>query len=77
MIVPNMPPRAAIVTSLSNLSIYTQEGSMRRGMKDDDDKKAVRDSYYRNEAYAVEDCGKFMAVDFTKVKLSSGKGTWK
>ncbi|WP_424408075.1 phage major capsid protein, P2 family [Pasteurella sp. PK-2025] len=77
MIVPNMPPRAAIVTSLSNLSIYTQEGSMRRGMKDDDDKKAVRDSYYRNEAYAVEDCGKFMAVDFEKVKLSDGKGAWK
>lgn len=69
MIVPNMPGRAAIVTSLDNLSIYTQKGSIRRSFREDQDAKAIKDSYYRNQAYAVEDLGKFAAIEFKNVKL--------
>ena len=71
MIVPNMPGRAAIVTSLDNLSIYTQKGSIRRSFRDDQDSKAIKDSYYRNQAYAVEDLGKFAAIEFKNVKLDT------
>ena len=70
MIVPNMPGRAAIVTSLDNLSIYTQKGSIRRSFREDQDAKAIKDSYYRNQAYAVEDLGKFAAIEFKNVKLN-------
>ncbi len=69
MIVPNMPGRAAIVTSLDNLSIYTQKGSIRRSFREDQEVKAIKDTYYRNQAYAVEDLGKFAAVEFKNVKL--------
>lgn len=66
---PNMPGRLAIVTSLDNLSIYTQSGSIRRGMKDDEELKAIKDSYYRNEGYVVEDVTKFVGIEFANVKL--------
>lgn len=66
---PNMPGRLAIVTSLDNLSIYTQSGSIRRGMKDDEELKAIKDSYYRNEGYVVEDVTKFIGIEFANVKL--------
>lgn len=68
---PNMPGRLAIVTSLDNLSIYTQSGSIRRGMKDDEELKAIKDSYYRNEGYVVEDVTKFVGIEFANVKLPS------
>lgn len=71
MIVPNMPGRAAIVTSLDNLSIYTQTGSIRRSFREDQEAKAIKDSYYRNQAYAVEDLGKFAAIEFKNVKLEN------
>ncbi|MGX2949363.1 phage major capsid protein, P2 family [Ursidibacter sp. B-7004-1] len=68
---PNMPGRLAFVTSLDNLSIYTQSGSIRRGMKDDEELKAIKDSYYRNEGYVVEDVTKFVGIEFANVKLPS------
>ncbi|WP_409500204.1 phage major capsid protein, P2 family [Mannheimia glucosida] len=77
MLVPNMPPRLAVVTSLKNLSIYTQENSVRRGMKDDDELKAVKDSYWRMEGYVVEDPSKFAAIEFKNVKLLEADGSYK
>lgn len=71
MIVPNMPGRLAIVTSLDNLSIYTQKGSIRRAFREDQDAKAIKDSYYRNQAYVVEDLGKFAAIEYKNVKLEN------
>lgn len=69
MTTPNLPARSAVVTTLDNLSIYIQEDSIRRGMKDDDELKGVKDSYYRNEAYVVEDCGRFVAFEPANIKL--------
>lgn len=77
MMVPNMPPRLAVVTSLNNLSIYTQHDTIRRGMKDDDELKAVKDSYWRMEGYAVEDPSKFSAIEFKNVKLLDTDGSYK
>lgn len=66
---PNMPGKAAFVTSYDNLSIYIQEGSIRRGYKDDDELKAVKDSYYRREGYVVEDVTKFVGIEFANVEI--------
>ncbi|MDA3979031.1 phage major capsid protein, P2 family [Gallibacterium sp. AGMB14963] len=66
---PNFPARGAVVTTLSNLSIYVQETSVRRSYRNDEDLKGVIDSYYRNEGYVVEDAGLFTAVEFKNVKL--------
>lgn len=54
---PNFPAKSAVVTTLSNLSIYTQQDSVRRRFESNQDKKGVIDSYYRNEGYVVEDLG--------------------
>lgn len=71
-IVPeNMPGKAAFVTSLDNLSIYTQRGSIRRGFKNDEELAAIVDSYYRNEGYAVEDPTKFCGIEAESVELGN------
>ncbi|MGQ8702872.1 phage major capsid protein, P2 family [Serratia marcescens] len=69
VIVPNFPARGAVITTYNNLSIYPQEASMRRQVKDDDELKGVTDSYYRNEAYVVEDESLFVGIEFDNVVL--------
>lgn len=64
---PNFPARGAVITPLDNLSIYTQTGSLRRKIKDDDDLKGLVDSYYRNEGYVVEDETAFVGIEFANV----------
>ncbi|MBL5884848.1 MULTISPECIES: phage major capsid protein, P2 family [Lelliottia] len=64
---PNFPGRGAVVTTLDNLSIYVQSGSIRRKLKDDDEKKGMIDSYYRNEGYVVEDETCFVGIEFENV----------
>lgn len=66
---PNFPARGAVVTTLSNLSIYVQDASVRRSYRNDEDRKGIIDSYYRNEGYVVEDVGLFTAIEFENVKL--------
>lgn len=66
---PNFPARGAVVTTLSNLSIYVQDASVRRSYRNDEDRKGIIDSYYRNEGYVVEDAGLFTAIEFENVKL--------
>lgn len=64
---PNFPSRGAVITPLDNLSIYTQTGSLRRKIKDDDDLKGLIDSFYRNEGYVVEDETAFVGIEFDNV----------
>ncbi|MFU2082006.1 phage major capsid protein, P2 family [Gallibacterium anatis] len=66
---PNFPARGAVVTTLSNLSIYVQDASVRRSYRNDEDRKGIIDSYYRNEGYVVEDASLFTAIEFENVKL--------
>ncbi|KLP41773.1 phage major capsid protein, P2 family [Enterobacter ludwigii] len=69
VVLPNFPARGAVITTYSNLSIYTQGQSMRRKVKDDDDEKGVIDSYFRREAYVVEDESLFAGIEFDNVVL--------
>lgn len=66
---PNFPARGAVVTTLSNLSIYTQGDSVRRSFRNDEDRKGIVNSYYRNEGYVVEDLGLFVGIEADNVKL--------
>jgi len=75
VILPNFPARGCVITTYDNLSIYTQEGSMRRAFKDDDEHKGLVDSYYRNEAYVVEDETLFVGIEPGNVVLEGDKGT--
>lgn len=72
---PMFPSRGCVITTYDNLSIYTQEGSMRRAFKDDDENKGLVDSYYRNEAYVVEDETLFVGIEPGHVVLEGDKGT--
>lgn len=66
---PNMPGNLAFVTSLDNLSIYTQKHSIRRAFRNDEDLKGVIDSYYRYEGYVVEDVTKFVGIEPNSVVI--------
>jgi P2 family phage major capsid protein len=70
----NFPARGIVITSYDNLSIYVQEGSWKRHLKDKPEKDRVEDYNSRNEGYVVETPDKFVGVDFTKVKLPDGIG---
>ncbi|EIY1687696.1 TPA: phage major capsid protein, P2 family [Escherichia coli] len=72
---PQFPARGCVITTYDNLSIYTQEGSMRRAFKDDDELAGLVDSYYRNEAYVVEDETLFVGIEPGNVMLEGDKGT--
>jgi P2 family phage major capsid protein len=72
----NFPARGLVITSYKNLSIYVQEGSWRRHLKDKPEKDRVEDYNARNEGYVVETPDAFVGVDFTNVKVPNGAGGW-
>lgn len=55
--VPAMPENAVLITTLSNLSIYYQNGARRRYVKDVPERKRVEFYESSNDAYVVEDFG--------------------
>ena len=52
--VPYFPKGTVLVTSRDNLSIYVQEGRVRRHLKDVPERNRVEDYLSSNEAYVVE-----------------------
>ncbi|WP_322528566.1 phage major capsid protein, P2 family [Salinicola sp. LHM] len=54
---PFVPNGAIFITSLSNLSIYWQNGSRRRYLRDQPKRKRVENYESSNDAYVVEDYG--------------------
>ena len=52
--VPFFPKGTVLVTSLDNLSIYVQEGKVRRHLKDVPERNRVEDYLSSSEAYVVE-----------------------
>ena len=52
--VPFFPKGTVLVTSLDNLSIYVQDGAVRRNIKDVPERNRVEDYMSSNEAYVVE-----------------------
>lgn len=55
--VPFFPQNALLVTKLDNLSIYVQEGTQRRQLKEEPEYDQLADYQSVNEAYVVEDYG--------------------
>lgn len=55
MRVSGFPANAILITKLSNLSIYWQEGTRRRMLKDEPEYKRVANYESLNEAYVVEE----------------------
>ncbi|MNF17838.1 Phage major capsid protein, P2 family [compost metagenome] len=52
-----------LVTALSNLSIYFQEGARRRHIKDEPEYDRIADYQSSNDAYVIEDFGLVALVE--------------
>lgn len=63
VIVPFFPEDAMLITSLDNLSIYWQEGTRRRQIKDEPALDQIENYESVNEAYVVEDYGRCALVE--------------
>lgn len=61
--VPFFPANALMITSLANLSIYYQEGTRRRQLKDEPALDQIENYESVNEAYVVEDYGMTALVE--------------
>lgn len=61
--VPYMPAGTLMVTSLSNLSLYYQNGGRRRYMKEAPEKNRIENYESSNDAYVVEDYGMGCVVE--------------
>lgn len=73
---PFFPARAVVVTSYKNLSIYYQLGTLRRAVIDNPKRDRVEEYRSQNEAYVVEDFGKFAGVRDGAILLPDGEGGW-
>lgn len=68
--VPGFPSTGIMVTSYDNLSIYIQEGSVRRSTgKKNDEKDQIENFESMNMAYVIEEVGKAAAIEFKNVKI--------
>jgi P2 family phage major capsid protein len=76
MMPPYMPARGLMVTSLNNLAIYHQAGSLRRTLIDNARRDRVEDYFSENLAFVVEDFGKFAAVRPDALLLKTKNGDW-
>lgn len=72
----NFPERGLVITAPKNLSIYQQEGTVRRHLKDNPSKDQTEDYNSFNEAYVVEDTEALVALEFkdNNVKIPNAAG---
>ncbi|EAX8489315.1 P2 family phage major capsid protein [Salmonella enterica] len=68
---PFMPGKRLVVTTLSNLHIYTQEGTQKTRAEFNDEESAYEQSYLRSEGYALQDGMMYAAVDESAITLKS------
>lgn len=61
--VPYFPEGTVLITSLDNLSVYFQEGSRRRHVKDTPERDRVETYESSNDAWVVEDFGMVALVE--------------
>lgn len=67
MIPPQFPRKCAVVTTLKNLSIYTQKGSCYRAIYEEQNTKDLISAYDRQECYIVENLNLMAAIDHKNV----------
>lgn len=75
MVVPHFPARGVMITSLSNLSIYVQDSSIRRQNIDNPKRDRYENFYSMNMDYVIEDLGKVAAIEAANVKFTNNGGT--
>ena len=61
--VPYVPENAVLITSLSNLSIYYQDGKRRRMVIDNPKRDRIETYESSNDAFVIEDLGKACLVE--------------
>ncbi|MEZ5448328.1 MAG: phage major capsid protein, P2 family [Thiolinea sp.] len=74
--VPYFPKRGLVVTSYDNLSLYYQAGSTRRTIIDNPKRDRVEEYLSSNDAYVIEDYGKFGGVRPGAIQLKNAAGEW-
>lgn len=74
IMVPFFPANAAMITKLSNLSIYYQEGSRRRLIKEEPEKRRIVDYQSVNEDYVVEDFSAACLIE--NISVPDGADGW-
>lgn len=72
----HFPQRGVFLTPFKNLSRYTQLGSLRMKVKDDDESMALFDYYYAYEDFPVEMFETVAAVNPDSISLKNKKGEW-
>lgn len=72
-VLPYFPSNRMVLTSFKNLSIYTQRGTKRRKVKDNDEKGRLESWYWRFEGYMVECPTKYAAFDEHSVVIGAKK----
>lgn len=73
---PFFPSRGVVVTSYENLSIYHQMGTFRRAVIDAPKRDRVEEYASENQAFVVEDFGKYAGVRDGAILLLNHKGEW-
>ncbi|MDH2396979.1 phage major capsid protein, P2 family [Providencia rettgeri] len=66
---PFMPGKRLVVTTLSNLHLYTQRNTRQRKAEFVDDRKQYENNYLRNEGYALEYPELYGAIDESAVTI--------
>lgn len=66
---PHFPSKGVVVTSWDNLSIYFQDSSWRRHIKENPNRSQAEDFNARNEGYVIEQLGKFAAIEAANVEF--------
>ena len=70
--VPFFPSKGVMITRLDNLSIYSQEGTLRRTIVDNAKRDRVENYLSMNEAYVIEDYGMICYAESDNIVL----GKW-
>jgi P2 family phage major capsid protein len=73
---PFFPARGLVITSYDNLSLYFQAGKVRRAIIDNPKRDRVEEYLSSNDAYVVEDYGKFAGVRAGALQLKNAQGNW-
>lgn len=72
----HFPERGLFLTPLKNLSRYTQRGTTRQKIKDDDESMALMDYYYAYEDFPVELFESVAMVHPDAISLKNKAGQW-
>ena len=75
MRVPFFPADAILITRLDNLSLYWQEGTRRRMLKDEPELDRVANYESVNEAYVVEDYELVVLVENISIGTAPARAT--